>query len=344
MTPQYTTSQLPRIAITLGDPSGIGPEITARALSELLKDGKRSAFLPIVFGDSGLFARACRVSGVPDTLARFDSRVSIEAIDRPALVQCTEPADLSAVPFGRSTPEGGALQLAFLDAAAHALQSGAVDGLCTAPVCKEAIHQSLPSFQGHTEFLQEVFGTPRVLMLLAGPILRVAIHTRHLAISRVPMSLSEAGIVEDLKLLSGEIAALLHRRVAEVKIAVLALNPHAGEGGLFGDEEARVIAPAIERARRAGISASGPFAADGFFAREFRARQFDAVLAMYHDQGLIPLKMAHFDDGVNVTVGLPRPRTSPDHGVAYDIAGTGRDSSKSMMAALDYLLRRLDGR
>ncbi len=332
---------IPRIGITLGDPSGIGPEITAMALKALLSGpaaGGTPDFIPIVFGDIGLWQRACGITGTEDRLARFCADVPVASIDRPALVQSTRPLDLARIAFGRPTSEGGKAQLDFLEAAAGALKSGAIDGLCTAPVSKEAIHLHRADFQGHTEFLQAAFGLPRVLMLLAGPVLRVAIHTRHLAIADVPQSLSREGILRDLTLLDGEVRSLLRR---QPRIAVLALNPHAGEGGLFGDEESRIIAPAVEAARGEGIDASGPFAADGFFAREVRSPQFDAVLAMFHDQGLIALKMTHFDDGVNVTVGLPRPRTSPDHGVAYDLAGTGRASPKSMEAALAWLLRRL---
>ena len=328
----------PRIGITLGDPAGIGPEITAMALGAVAPG---SHFVPVVFGDSELYRRACRIAGVPDSLCRLPVGADVSAIERPTLVQASDVLLPNDVLPGHPTPAGGRAQLQFLEAAAQALKSGDIDGLCTAPVSKEAIHLHRPDFQGHTEFLQDTFGLSRVLMLLAGPVLRVAIHTRHLAISEVPGSISQSGILRDLTLLDGEVRALLGRRP---RLAVLALNPHAGEGGLFGGEEARVITPAIEAARGEGIDASGPFAADGFFAREVRKPQFDAVLAMFHDQGLIALKMAHFDDGVNVTVGLPRPRTSPDHGVAYDLAGTGRASPKSMEAALRYLLRRLNGR
>jgi 4-hydroxythreonine-4-phosphate dehydrogenase len=168
-------------------------------------------------------------------------------------------------------------------------------------------------------------------MLLAGTTLRVAVHTTPLALSAVPKALSTAGIVEDL--------ALLDRGLREgfgirrPRIAVLALNPHAGEHGLFGDEEERIIAPAIAAARARRIDASGPFPADGLFPRAAKG-EFDAVLAMYHDQGLIPLKLLDFDHGVNVTLGLPLPRTSPDHGVAYDLAGKGKARPQSMEAAL----------
>lgn len=327
--------RLPRIGITLGDPSGIGPEIAAQALAD---PALRSAMLPVVFGDGPLFSRSCALCRVPDHLARVSEAGALAALDRPALVQIGALAPGDAL-SGQPSPAGGRAQLSWLRRAAEALAAGEIDGLCTAPISKEQIERHCPGFQGHTEYLAERLGVPHVLMLLAGPRLRVAIHTRHLALGKVPAQLSIEGIERDLGLLCGEARSFSHRQIP--RIALLALNPHAGEGGLFGDEEARILRPAIARARAQGLDVHGPFAADGFFAREVRAPRFDAVLAMYHDQGLIPLKMAHFDDGVNVTVGLPRPRTSPDHGVAYDIAGQGRASAESMKAALRYLLRRL---
>ena len=325
----------PRIGITLGDPSGIGPEITAAALAD---PALHRAMHPIVFGDGALFSRAAACRHVPDRLIRAPPSADIAALDCPALVQVGALHADDARP-GRPTPAGGLAQLAWLSRAVDALVRGDIDGLCTAPISKEQISRHLPGFQGHTEYLAERFGGPRVLMLLAGPRLRVAIHTRHLAICDVSDAISAEGIARDLDLLCGE--ARFFAGASRPRVAVLALNPHAGEEGLFGDEEARVIRPAIERARAEGLDVEGPFAADGFFAREVRAPKFDAVLSMYHDQGLIPLKMAHFDNGVNATLGLPRPRTSPDHGVAYDIAGQGVASAESMKAALRYLLQRL---
>ncbi|MDR0966153.1 MAG: 4-hydroxythreonine-4-phosphate dehydrogenase PdxA [Myxococcales bacterium] len=331
-----------RIGITLGDPSGIGPEVCALALAD---PALRDACLPIVFGDGPLFARTCARLGVPDRLSRVHvtAHHPIRDIHTPSLVQ-VGALDLSseAIP-GHPSDAGGLVQFAWLERAVDALVLGELDALCTAPISKERIHRHRPDFQGHTEYLAARFGLgqDRVLMLLAGPTLRVAIHTRHLAIADVPGALSIDGIGRDLDLLSAEVQRFSRPGRATPRIAVLALNPHAGEGGLFGDEEGRVISPAIERARARGLDVHGPFAADGFFAREVRAPQFDAVLAMFHDQGLIPLKMAHFDDGVNVTVGLPKPRASPDHGVAYDIAGKGLARAQSMKAALRYLIQRL---
>jgi 4-hydroxythreonine-4-phosphate dehydrogenase len=314
---------LPRIAVSLGDPSGIGPEITAAALA-LPK--VRRALVPVVFGDERAWKRACRIAQVPDRLER---RALASAATGPALVPVTTLREKDLQP-GKPTAAGGRAQLAFFERALDAVLEGQADGLCTAPVSKEGIAKAGIPFTGHTEVLAERFGA-RVLMLLAGPKLRVAVHTTHVALSEVPRRISTKGIVEDLVLFDRGLKAGLG--IAHPRLAVCGLNPHAGDGGLFGDEESRLIAPAIRRARAKGIDASGPWAADGVIGRA-AAGAFDGVLAMFHDQGLVAFKLLHFDEGVNLTLGLPRPRTSPDHGVAYDLAGTGRANPASMTAAL----------
>jgi len=231
---------------------------------------------------------------------------------------------------GRPTAAGGRAQFAFFERALDAVLDGHADALCTAPVSKEGIARSGVPFTGHTEVLAERFGA-RVLMLLAGPRLRVAVHTTHLALADVPGRISTKGIVEDLVLLDRGLREGFGIR--RPRLAVCGLNPHAGDAGLFGDEEARLIAPAVRRARAKGLDVSGPLAADGVVPRA-AAGAFDGVLAMFHDQGLVAFKLLHFDEGVNVTLGLPKPRTSPDHGVAYDLAGTGRADCTSMREAL----------
>lgn len=314
---------LPRVAITLGDPSGIGPEVTAKALA---MPAVRRSLVPVVFGDERVWSEACRLAGAADRLERVALASQAKG---PSLIGVTSLAERDTRP-GRPTAPGGRAQLSFLERAIDALEDGTVAALCTAPVSKEGIARAGLAFTGHTELLAERLRA-RVLMLLAGPRLRVAVHTTHVALADVPGRLSTEGIVEDLQ--------ILHRGlrkgfgIAKPRIAVCGLNPHAGDGGLFGDEEARVIAPAVKAARAARIDARGPFAADGVIPRAAQG-DYDAVLAMYHDQGLVGLKLLHFDDGVNVTLGLPKPRTSPDHGVAYDLAGTGRARPDSMRAAL----------
>lgn len=295
----------PLVAVSMGDPSGIGPEVLAAALA---RPAVRRALVPVVFGDASLERR----------------------LRGAELVAVTRLAPKDRRP-GRPTREGGRAQLAYVDAAIASAREGALDALCTAPVSKEQISRAGVPFMGHTERLAEAFGV-KVLMLMAGPRLKVALATNHLAYAAVPRALTRAGLAAQLELLSKSLAPRLGRRP---RLAVCGLNPHAGEGGLLGREEVAVIAPAVRQARDRGVRCEGPFAADGLFARAARAGfPYDAVLAMFHDQGLVAAKALDFERTVNVTLGLPVPRTSPDHGVAYDIAGKGVADDAPMAAAL----------
>jgi 4-hydroxythreonine-4-phosphate dehydrogenase len=240
----------------------------------------------------------------------------------------------SALRPGRPVARGGAAQLAFLTAAYDLVQNGAAAALCTAPVSKAQVARALPGFVGHTEWLEARGGAGRSVMMLAGERLKVALVTNHLPLSRVRAALTPALIAETIAVTFRAMREDLG--VAAPRIALAAWNPHAGESGTVGDEEERLCAPALALARRAGTPAVGPFPADSVF---FRAAlgEFDAVVALYHDQGLIPVKLMDSvmgDSAVNVTLGLPIVRTSPDHGVAYSLAGTGKASPASMIAAL----------
>ncbi len=304
----------------MGDPSGIGPEVIAAAL---LRRDVRRELVPVVFGD------------LP-TLRRFPAFKSFEAraatllgrVDAPTLCAVTELSASQRVP-GRPSPEGGTAQLAYVRALVDSAKRGEVDALCTAPVSKEQISNSGVTFRGHTELLAEAFGC-EALMLMDGPRLKVALATNHVPIAEVSAALQSARIAGQLRLLSRSFTPLLRRRP---RIAVCGLNPHAGEGGLLGREEVDVIAPAIARSRAEGVDCEGPFAADGLFAQASR-KGFDVALAMFHDQGLVATKALDFERTVNVTLGLPVPRTSPDHGVAYSLAGKGKASSRPMVEAL----------
>ncbi len=315
-------STIPRIAVSLGDPSGIGPEVAAKALHAL-----RGELAPLVFGDPRVFARDLRALGLPVVAA------GAPLPDGGALVAVTRlPA--GAIRPGRPAPAAGAAQLAYLAAAFEAVRSGDAAALCTAPVSKAQVARALPGFVGHTEWLEARCGVRRSVMMLAGERLKVALVTNHLAFSRLRRALTPARIAETI--------AIAHRAmredlgIARPRIALAALNPHAGEEGEFGEEERTLLPRALALAARAGTPASGPFPADSVF---FRAAlgEFDAVVALYHDQGLIPVKLLDAvggDPAVNVTLGLPIVRTSPDHGVAYGIAGKGKASPASMIAAL----------
>jgi 4-hydroxythreonine-4-phosphate dehydrogenase len=313
---------LPRIAVSLGDPSGIGPEVTARALASVW-----GALSPVVYGDAAVWRRACAAVGETDPLVHVKPGQPLPAV--PCLVETTALGPLEGLP-GHPDAAGARAQLAFLTAAVEAVERGECEALCTAPLSKAQVASTGLSFSGHTEFLAERAGR-RVLMMLAGKTLRVALATTHLPIAKVPAALETGRLADDLVLLSNELARW---GVVRARIAVCGLNPHAGEDGLLGTEERDVIRPAVVRAQGLGVRAEGPFAADSLFPKVMQGGRYDAVYAMFHDQGLVALKLVHFWDGVNVTLGLPYRRTSPDHGVAYDIAGQGKADARSMVEAL----------
>ncbi len=312
--------RLPIVGISLGDVSGIGPEVTAAALTH---PGVRRTLVPVVFGDGPTLERfpAFRkyTRATPETLTRATG---------PTVCVVTALAEKDRQP-GRPTKAGGRAQYGYVMAAITAARAGQVDALCTAPVSKEQISRAGIPFMGHTEVLAEAFGV-EVLMLMDGPRVRVALATNHVPVSELPRLLTVSRLTEQLKLLSRALTPVVGHRP---RIGVLSLNPHAGEGGLLGREEVEVITPAIRKARASKVDAHGPLAADGLFARP-EAIRYDVVLAMYHDQGLIPAKALDFERTVNVTLGLPVPRTSPDHGTAYALAGTGRASRVPMVEAL----------
>ncbi len=278
--------------------------------------------VPVVFGDGPTFERFPSLRALPIVTAENVLR------GHPARVDVTELKAAERKP-GKPGLAAGRAQLQYIEEAVEAARAGQLDALCTAPVSKEQIARTGFPFSGHTELLAERFGV-EVLMLLDGPRLRVALATNHLPLAEVPAAITRERLVKQLKLLSLTLTPSLGRKP---RIAVCGLNPHAGDGGLLGQEELRTISPAIAQARRAGIDCRGPFAADGLFAQVGRM-PFDVVLALYHDQGLVASKALDFVHTVNVTLGLPVPRTSPDHGTAYDIAGKNRADAEPMIAAL----------
>ena len=310
----------PRVGISLGDPSGIGPEVVDRALAH---PTIRRTLVPVVFGDGPTFERLATLRRLPAVTPGTPLPVG-----GPARVAVTELPAKDRIP-GKPTRNGGKAQLGYVTAAVNAALRGEVDALCTAPVSKEQITRAGVRFMGHTELLAEAFGR-EVLMLMDGPRVKVALATNHLAIRDLPKALEKGRLAAQLQLLSASLQPVLGRRP---RIAVCGLNPHAGEGGLLGDEEVRTIAPAIALARRRGVDCTGPWPADGLFARPDHMPA-DVVLAMFHDQALVVAKALDFDRTVNVTLGLPVPRTSPDHGVAYALAGKGKASAEPMVAAL----------
>ena len=298
-------TSLPRLAITLGDPRGIGPEITARALA-----GGVEAEVTVVGAED-------QIAAVP-----AQARVSIGSWGQGS-------GDREG-DRGRAMRAGRLAGHAVETAVKLALQ-GEVDAIVTAPAHKHALHLAGFPYPGHTEWLAHLAGDVDVAMMLASAELRVVLVTTHVPFRDVPALLTQDRVIR-----TGRITARALSRwwgIARPRIAVCALNPHAGESGLFGDEEARVLRPAAE-----ALGAEGPLSADTVFVRAMRG-EFDAVLAPYHDVGMTAIKVASFGRAVNVTLGLPFPRTSPDHGTAFDIAGTGRADPSSMRAAIELAVK-----
>ena len=285
------------IALTSGEPAGIGPELCARIAAQPF-DARI-----VVIGDRSLF-----------------NSVEVEHV----------PLRRPRVP-GKLDPANSAYVLATLDRAIDGCLKGEFDAMVTAPVQKSVINDAGIAFTGHTEYLAERARAAHVVMMLVGGGLRVALATTHLALSEVPKNIRQKDLVQTLRVIHADLRNRFH--IAQPRILVAGLNPHSGEGGHFGHEDAEVIAPAIAEAKAAGIDATGPLPADTLFVPQ-RVKGADAVLAMYHDQGLPVLKYASFGEGVNVTLGLPFVRTSVDHGTALDIAGTGRADPGSLIEAV----------
>lgn len=312
-----------RILVTLGDPSGIGPEVAARAVADLREDLARDASVTLI-GDGRVFEKAGKIVG---------ATLGFEAVASPP---STPGIYFHEVPltgthrFGRCDAASGDAAFRVIERAIDWAATGRADAVVTAPISKQALHLAGRDFPGHTEILAYKTGTAAYAMCLAGPRLRVVLATIHVALRDVPGLIVPDRVSKTIELADAYLKK--YWGIARPRIAVAALNPHAGEAGKFGDEE-DAIGAGIAAARAKGADSSGPFAADALFWRAYNG-EFDVVVAMYHDQGLGPLKLVHFDDAINVTLGLPFPRTSPDHGTAFELAGRGCASAASMKAAI----------
>lgn len=307
------------IALSCGEPAGIGPEIAARAWQELRGD------CPFVWiGDP-----AHLPAGTP--VACLDDPAGAQAVCGAALPVLALPFPAPATP-GRPDPRNAAAVVAAIERGVELVRSGAASALCTAPIHKKALIDGAGfAFPGHTEFLAALAGAQRPVMMLVSELLRVVPATIHVALAEVPRVLTPALLRATIETAATGLRG--HFGIAQPRIAVAGLNPHAGEGGAMGREEIDWIAPLLEEMRMQGHDISGPLPADTMFHPRARAR-FDVAVAMYHDQALIPIKTLDFDRGVNVTLGLPFIRTSPDHGTALDIAGKGLARPDSLIAAL----------
>jgi 4-hydroxythreonine-4-phosphate dehydrogenase len=320
---------IPRIALTSGEPAGVGPELCLA-----LADRDWPCEL-VCLGDEKLLEERARRLDLPVTLRPYERRVAPAASVAGTLLVAHHALAAPSDP-GTPEPANATYVLGLLDRAIDGALSGEFDALVTAPVHKGVINDARIPFSGHTEYLARRSGAARPVMLLTSGALRVALATTHVPLREVSAAITVGSLCEVATILARGLETRF--AIAEPRIAVCGLNPHAGEGGYLGDEELTVIGPAIERLRAGGIRAFGPLPADTVFVPQVLAR-YDAVLAMYHDQGLPVVKHAGFESAVNVTLGLPLIRTSPDHGTAFDLAGTGRADARSLAAALQLAIR-----
>jgi 4-hydroxythreonine-4-phosphate dehydrogenase len=329
--PQMNTR--PLIGLTMGDPAGVGPELCLRALSsrEVLSHGT-----PVLFGDLDLLKRVSGAAGIPipANLRVLDQPRETDA-DAPALVHIPG-LDAAAVAPGKVSAACGAAGFEFIKAAIEAAQAGLLSAVVTAPIHKEALHLAGVDYAGHTEIFAALTNSKRSCMMLWSPSLAVSFVTTHIGYAEVPNRLNESRILDVIEL-TAEALARMHSRPA--LLGICGLNPHAGERGLFGArEEERFVEPALREARARGIAIDGPLPPDAAFIPDCR-KAFDGIVCLYHDQGHIPFKMLSFDDGVNVTLGLPIVRTSVDHGTAFDIAWRGVARPNSLFKAIECAVR-----
>jgi len=318
---------LPRITITMGDPAGIGPEVILKAL---LQGDIYQVCRPIVLGDINVLRMVSKKLG---PLSFRTIETPSEVTGNPGLVDVISVSNLKRDSFvpGRPTVPGGKAMVDYIIKAVDFNKDGQVSAMVTCPISKELMHKAGYRFDGHTELLASLTNTIDYGMMLANESLRVSLVTIHCALKEVPQRLNKALILKTIRLtyrtLEEDFA------IKKPHVAVAGLNPHAGEAGLFGLEDKEIIQPAVDEARTEGLLVDGPFPADTIFYHAVNGK-FDAVVAMYHDQGLIPVKLLHFSDSVNITLGLPIVRTSVDHGTAYDIAGKGVADPSSLIAAI----------
>jgi 4-phospho-D-threonate 3-dehydrogenase / 4-phospho-D-erythronate 3-dehydrogenase len=324
-------SNKPIIAVTMGDPAGIGPEIILKALADPVI--KRTA-RPLILGDWEVLQRARgRKRTGPELICWQQGQQLSSLLNHPkAYVVCS----LSTLTAKQSRPgvpskAGGRGAYSYIRAAARLALTKVADAIATAPISKSILIDAGYNYPGHTELFAELSNTPECRMMLIGAKLRVVPVTGHIRFTQVARNLTRENIQTTLELTQRSLKNFF--AIARPRIAVAALNPHGGEEGIFGNEEIEIISPAVKAARKKGIPAYGPFPADSLFHHAARG-DYDAVVCMYHDQGLIPLKLHHFFGGVALTLGPPFIRTSVDHGTAYDIAGTGRADETSMKEAI----------
>lgn len=331
---KHTTGiERPVLGLTMGDPAGIGPEVIAKALAD-----RALARLcrPVVVGSRAVMERTITSLKLPLQVVEFDPTNSPRLKAGQVAVIDALKSPLPKFRMGVAADVTGAASIDFIKRAVQLAQAGSLGGIVTAPINKEAMNMAGYHYPGHTELLADLTQTKEFGMMIVGGPLKIMFTTTHVAINQLSPLLTTERITKAIRL--AHLGLTRYFGIARPKIGVAALNPHAGEHGLFGNEEATSIAPAVQQARAAGIKASDPLPADTLFGKAARGG-YDGVVAMYHDQGLIPLKLLAFGTCVNLTVGLPIIRTSVDHGTAYDIAGKGVAEHGSLLAAVKVAAR-----
>ena len=309
---QYHRNELPRIAITIGDAAGIGPEIVVKSVADY---SVLDVCRPVIVGDASVIDAAAR-------FGRVELSPDVEIFDVKSLS--------GPVESGRVSADAGRASGRYIEMAVELWRGGKVDAIATAPINKESLNAGGYEFPGHTEFLAALTGTTRFAMSFFAEKLRVVLLSTHLPLVDAIKRVTQDNLIDLIRFSNDQLSNLLRR---PVRLAVAGLNPHASENGMFGSEEHDEMAPAIERCKDEGIDVSGPYSPDTIFLRGYRG-EFDGVIACYHDQATIAVKSLSFGSGVNVTLGLPLIRTSVDHGTAYDIAGQGVADESSMKAAI----------
>ena len=323
----------PVLGLTMGDPAGIGPEVIAKALADR---ALTRLCRPVVVGSRAVMARTIASLKLPLQIVDFDPTRTVRLKAGQVAVADALKNPLPTFRMGVAAEVTGAASIDFIKTAVQLAQAGSLDGIVTAPINKEAMNMAGYHYPGHTELLADLTQTEEFGMMIVGGPLKIMFTTTHVAIHQLSSMLTRERIARAIRL--AHFGLTRYFGIARPKIGVAALNPHAGEHGLFGNEEATSIAPAVQEARAAGIKASDPLPADTLFGKAARG-EYDGVVAMYHDQGLIPLKLLAFGTCVNLTVGLPIIRTSVDHGTAYDIAGKGVAEHGSLLEAVKVAAR-----
>ena len=321
-----TQAHKPRIGITIGDLNGVGPEVVIKALTDARL---YNIVTPVIYGSAKVISFYKKLLNIEEfnyTQVRSKGQFAPKSIN---VVNCWE--DAFEVTPGKASKQSGKASFIALKQACEELKEGVIDALVTAPIDKQSIHSDEFPFKGHTEYLGQFFGAPENLMFMVSDTVRVGLVTEHIGINDVASSITRERIEAKLRIMENSLRKDF--AIAKPRIAVLGLNPHAGDLGLIGQEDEQIIKPLIADQKGKGKLVYGPFAADGFFASGNHSK-YDGILAMYHDQGLIPFKLIAFEEGINYTAGLPVVRTSPDHGTGYSIAGKNTANESSLRAAI----------